>query len=335
MPDGRHGGRGYGYAGTESAMTDDIADLISESLIVRDMRGHITLWNRASERLYGLLAVAALGQKLHDLLGTRYLFPMADIEARLLAAGIWEGEVGRRASDGRQLSIEVRWTLRRDAGGLPVDIVETGRDISALNTLEQETRLAAHRYRNLFQAMAAAFWEMDFSRVRIMIGSLMASAVTDLPRYMAENPDWVVEAMRAVLVVDVNDKVISLFGATQREEIVGGHVAWCFAPQSRHVFAESLFRSVGLDAMAHESVRCFLDTPRPDVPGCFLLDVRMPGIGGLEFQAQLQGLGIWPARAWRYSHVRAGHEGGYRGFPAKALSRPGPAGCGRPSAFPL
>lgn len=54
----------------------------------------------------------------------------------------------------------------------------------------------------------------------------------------------------------------------------------------------SLFRSIGLDAMAHESVRCFLDTPRPDVPGCLLLDVRMPGIGGLEFQAQLQRLGI-------------------------------------------
>ncbi len=221
-------------------MTDDIADLIAESLIVRDLRGHVTLWNRASESLYGFSPAAALGRSLHELLGTRHLFPMADIEARLLAVGSWEGEVGRHAADGRDLSVEVRWTLRRDAGGMPVDIVETGRNIAALTALEQETRLAAHRYRNLFQAMAAAFWEMDFSRVRMMIGDLMASGVTDLPRYMADNPDWVVEAMRAVHVVDVNDKVISLFGASRRDEIVGGHVAWCFPPQSRHVFAESL-----------------------------------------------------------------------------------------------
>lgn len=221
-------------------MVDDIADLIAESLIVRDLRGHVTLWNRASESLYGFSSAAALGRSLHELLSTRHLFPMADIEARLLAVGSWEGEVGRHGADGRDLSVEVRWTLRRDAGGMPVDIVETGRNIAALTALEQETRLAAHRYRNLFQAMAAAFWEMDFSRVRMMIGGLMASGVTDLPRYMADNPDWVVEAMRAVHVVDVNDKVISLFGASRRDEIVGGHVAWCFPPQSRHVFAESL-----------------------------------------------------------------------------------------------
>ncbi|MGQ3048725.1 MAG: PAS domain-containing sensor histidine kinase [Niveispirillum sp.] len=221
-------------------MVDDIADLIAESLIVRDLRGHVTLWNRASESLYGFSSAAALGRSLHELLGTRHLFPMADIEARLLAVGSWEGEVGRHGADGRDLSVEVRWTLRRDVGGMPVDIVETGRNIAALTALEQETRLAAHRYRNLFQAMAAAFWEMDFSRVRMMIGGLMASGVTDLPRYMADNPDWVVEAMRAVHVVDVNDKVISLFGASRRDEIVGGHVAWCFPPQSRHVFAESL-----------------------------------------------------------------------------------------------
>lgn len=54
----------------------------------------------------------------------------------------------------------------------------------------------------------------------------------------------------------------------------------------------SLFRSVGLGAMAYDSVRNFLDTPRPEVPGCLLLDVRMPGTSGLDFQAQLQGLGI-------------------------------------------
>ncbi len=247
-------------------MMDDIADLITESLIVRDMQGRITLWNRASERLYGWPPAQALGRPLHMLLATRHLFPMADIEARLPVAGTWVGEVARHAADGRELSVEVRWTLRRDAAGVPVDIVETGRDISALSLLEQETRLAAHRYRNLFQAMAAAFWEMDFSRVRLMIGDLMAAGITDFPRHMAENPDWIVEAMRAVRVVDVNDKAVSLFGATRREEIVGGHVAWCFPPQSRQVFAQSLIAAARRqDRYATETTLTRLDGQPIDV----------------------------------------------------------------------
>lgn len=221
-------------------MTDDIADLLTESLIVRDTDGRITLWNRAAERLYGWPRAQAMGRNLHGLLSTRHLFPVSEIEARLPSTGTWDGEVGRHAADGRELTVEVRWTLRHDAAGAPVDIVETGRDISALSSLEQETRLAAHRYRNLFQAMAAAFWEMDFSRVRMMIGDLMAAGIADFPRYMTENPNWVMAAMRAVQVVDVNDKAVTLFGATRREEIVGGHVAWCFPPESRRVFAESL-----------------------------------------------------------------------------------------------
>ena len=55
---------------------------------------------------------------------------------------------------------------------------------------------------------------------------------------------------------------------------------------------ESLFRSVGLSAQGHGSVAAFLDTPRDDVPGCLVLDVRLPGISGLDFQDRLDELGI-------------------------------------------
>ncbi|MFV3129021.1 PAS domain-containing sensor histidine kinase [Niveispirillum sp. KHB5.9] len=247
-------------------MNDDIADLVSESLIVRDLTGHITLWNRASEKLYGWRRADALGRDLNDLLVTRHLFPIADIEAKVLQTGAWEGEVGRHAADGTERKIELRWTLRRDEAGNPHDIVETGRDITALSALEQDARLAAHRYRNLFQAMAAGFWEMDFSRVRMMIGDLMAAGVSDFPRHMAENPGWIVEAMRAVRVIDVNDKAVSLFGATSREEIVGGHVAWCFPPPSRRVFAESLIAAARRqDRYATETTLTRLDGSPVDV----------------------------------------------------------------------
>ena len=55
---------------------------------------------------------------------------------------------------------------------------------------------------------------------------------------------------------------------------------------------DSLFRSVGLAVRGHASVTDCLATPREDAPGCLVLDVRLPGISGLDFQDRLDELGI-------------------------------------------
>ena len=48
-----------------------------------------------------------------------------------------------------------------------------------------------------------------------------------------------------------------------------------------------LLKSVGLESRTLPSAREFLDTYRPSQPGCLVLDVRMPGMSGLELQEQL------------------------------------------------
>jgi FixJ family two-component response regulator len=55
---------------------------------------------------------------------------------------------------------------------------------------------------------------------------------------------------------------------------------------------DGLLRSVGLTPAPHASVSEFLAAKKWDVPGCLVLDVRMPEISGLEFQEKLSGLGI-------------------------------------------
>ncbi|MET0504641.1 MAG: response regulator transcription factor [Luteibacter sp.] len=49
----------------------------------------------------------------------------------------------------------------------------------------------------------------------------------------------------------------------------------------------SLFRSVGLAVASFGSAADFLARENPDAPGCLVLDVRLPGVSGLDFQAQL------------------------------------------------
>lgn len=53
-----------------------------------------------------------------------------------------------------------------------------------------------------------------------------------------------------------------------------------------------LFSSVGLETRTYGTVGEFIDASRSNGPGCLVLDVRLPGISGLEFQTQLADLGI-------------------------------------------
>jgi len=49
----------------------------------------------------------------------------------------------------------------------------------------------------------------------------------------------------------------------------------------------SLLRSIGLHVELFDSAAQFLKSKRPDVPSCLVLDVRLPGLSGLDFQAEL------------------------------------------------
>ncbi|MBB3543390.1 MULTISPECIES: response regulator transcription factor [unclassified Rhizobium] len=52
-----------------------------------------------------------------------------------------------------------------------------------------------------------------------------------------------------------------------------------------------LFRSMKFDAEAFESAASFMETANFNRPGCILLDVRLPGVSGLDFQTQLERIG--------------------------------------------
>ena len=51
---------------------------------------------------------------------------------------------------------------------------------------------------------------------------------------------------------------------------------------------KSLIRSVGLQVELFDSVQEFLQRKRPDGPNCLVLDIRLPGISGLDFQRKLR-----------------------------------------------
>jgi PAS domain S-box-containing protein len=220
----------------------DLFHLVHDSIFVRDLQGRMLAWNNASVRLYGWDEAAALGQPAHELLSTRHADPLSELEARLLADGRWAGEHTRRAADGRDLAIEARWSLQRDAHGQPTAIIETGRDITARREAEDALRRSERRYRNLFGAMAVSYWDLDFFGVGQMLWQLRADGVTDFAAYLAAHPEVSREMMRATRVIDVNEETCALYRATKAE--LAGDVERFWPEASTAVYSASVVAAV-------------------------------------------------------------------------------------------
>ena len=56
---------------------------------------------------------------------------------------------------------------------------------------------------------------------------------------------------------------------------------------SSRISLTNLLRSVGLTVQAFSSAPEFLEAQRPEVPSCLVLDVRLPGVSGLDLQRRM------------------------------------------------
>lgn len=124
-----------------------LIEAAKDAMIVRDLEGRITYWNRAAAALYGWSAAEAIGRSERDLL---YDDPSAfdDAVAGTLRDDYWSGELEQRTRSQRALVAECRWQLLRDTSGAPESIFAVVSDITA-EKKAQEARLRAQRMESL------------------------------------------------------------------------------------------------------------------------------------------------------------------------------------------
>jgi PAS domain S-box-containing protein len=116
-----------------------LLDQTHDSIIFRQLDGRITYWNRGAQELYGWRAEEAVGKLSHDLLRTVFPVPIKDIDAELLRAGVWEGELEHRRIDGTKVIVASRWSLSRDDAGRSI-VMATSNDITERKHREDEVR---------------------------------------------------------------------------------------------------------------------------------------------------------------------------------------------------
>jgi PAS domain S-box-containing protein len=115
-----------------------LLNLTHDAIFVCDMDGVITYWSRGAETLYGWSADEAKGRHASTLLKTVFPIPFERITAELRGNDHWEGELVRTRKDEAQVTVASRWSLQRNAQGVPVAALESSNDITHRKRAEKE-----------------------------------------------------------------------------------------------------------------------------------------------------------------------------------------------------
>jgi two-component system, cell cycle sensor histidine kinase and response regulator CckA len=123
--------------GARLAQQAALLDEAQDAILVRDLEGLISFWNRGAERIYGWSAEESIGRQVTELLG---LDPEAYAETseRLLTQGSIVSELTQTAKDGRELTVEARWTLVRNADGQPTSVLQIETDVTERKRMEEQ-----------------------------------------------------------------------------------------------------------------------------------------------------------------------------------------------------
>ncbi len=150
-----------------------------DAILVRGLDNRIRYWNQGAERLYGWEAERALGAVAETLL---YREPSEFRAAmqKTVEEGEWSGRLRQMTRDGRDITVEARWTLIRDEAGAPEAVMSINTDITERLKLEQQF-LRAQRMESIGTLAGGIAHDLNNLLAPIMMG-------VDLLRATASGP---------------------------------------------------------------------------------------------------------------------------------------------------
>jgi len=118
----------------------ELLDLTHDSIILRDLHGRTTFWNRGAEEQYGWKQEEVLGQVTHTLLQTKFPISLEELQQKLRDEGRWEGELTHRTRGGGEIVVASRHVVQRDRDGTPLAILEINNDITERRRAEEDLK---------------------------------------------------------------------------------------------------------------------------------------------------------------------------------------------------
>jgi len=128
----------------------------NDAVVLLDLEGRITGWNRGAERLYGYTEADARTMPFLDLAPEPYREAIGDLVRRMARGDVASEsrESQRTTKDGPRRDVWFTMTLLRNAAGLPDALVTTERDVTELKA-GLAARQTAHLYQQVMETLPA------------------------------------------------------------------------------------------------------------------------------------------------------------------------------------
>jgi len=125
-----------------------------------------------------------------------------------------------------------------------VQFVGAVMDVTAQKATYADLQRSEQRYRQLFDLVPIALWQLDASALRAMFTELRKAGVTDLEQYFEEHPDFLDSCMSALIYQEANERAVRLFGGRDASDFIGHTVGrgWKARPETFQRAMISRFR---------------------------------------------------------------------------------------------
>ncbi len=113
-----------------------LLDSARDAILMTDLDDRVELWSKGAERIYGWTAEEALGKTLGKLFYPEGSPKFDQARGKALEHGEWSGETKQRTKEGREITVEGRWTLVRDEAAAPKSFLVINTDITDRKRIE-------------------------------------------------------------------------------------------------------------------------------------------------------------------------------------------------------
>jgi len=158
---------------------------------------------------------------------------------------LWEGQTEFSSQavnyslNGKRLDIQLRGTVvpshEHDLSLVLVSTENITPYTAARRQADQQRLLAESR----FVYSPTSLWVEDFSRIKSRLDQLRHLGIDDFNTFLDIHPDFIQQCIRDVLIIDVNQATLDLFGAPDKNTLLQ-NIHRIFAGEMQHTFREQL-----------------------------------------------------------------------------------------------